>query len=98
MMEPDITGIEKLAGTYSVTGQTPQGRSYNGQMNLEQRGAFLHAHAELELLGDRFGLAMPFAGRLVMAFGAKDKVEIGAYRIDGMKVTGMWVPPGAGDG
>ena len=38
-----------------------------------------------------------WAGRLVMALGAKDKVEIGAYRIDGKIVVGLWVPPGATD-
>jgi hypothetical protein len=32
-----------------------------------------------------------------MALGAKDKVEIGAYHLDGKSVHGMWVPPGAAD-
>jgi hypothetical protein len=45
----------------------------------------------------RYGLAMPFSGRLVMAFGVKDKVEIGAYQITGKNVVGTWVPPGAAD-
>jgi hypothetical protein len=67
-------------------------------MQVQRRGAFLHAEAQLNIPpGVRYGLAMPFAGRLVMAFGEKDKVEIGAYRIEGGKVVGMWVPPGAAD-
>jgi hypothetical protein len=96
-MTPDIAAIERLVGDYSVEGRDPRGREYHGTMRLVRRGAFLHAEAELEMLGERFSLAIPFAGRLVMAFGAKDKVEIGAYHLDGMNVHGMWVPPGAAD-
>ena len=64
---------------------------------MVRQGAFLHAEAGIESVGVRFGIAMPFAGRLVMAFGAKDKVEIGAYRVNGREVSGIWVPPGASD-
>ena len=97
MTQPDNATLDQFTGAHTVAGRTPEGRDYRGTMSLERKGAFLHARAELESLGERFGLAMPFAGRLVMAFGAKDKVEIGVYRIDGMEVTGMWVPPGAAD-
>jgi hypothetical protein len=96
-MTPDIAAIERLVGNYSVEGKDPRGTEYGGTMRMDRRGAFLHTQAELGALAKRFGLAMPFAGRLVMAFGAKDKVEIGAYHLDGKTVHGMWVPPGAAD-
>ena len=96
-MTPDIAAVERLAGNYSVEGRDPRANDYRGTMKMVRRGAFLHAEAQLASMGQRFGLAMPFAGRLVMAFGAKDKVEIGAYHLDGQNVHGMWVPPGAAD-
>jgi hypothetical protein len=96
-MTPDIAAIERLVGNYSVEGRDPTGREYRGTMRIIRKGAFLHADADLDPLGKRFGLAMPFAGRLVMAFGAKDKVEIGAYHLDGQSVHGIWFPPGATD-
>jgi hypothetical protein len=95
---PDSAQLDRFVGPYAVEGHTPDDQIYRGQMNLIRKGAYLHAAAKLdEPVGIRFGLAMPFAGRLVMAFGARDKVEIGAYRIEEKNVTGMWVPPGAKD-
>lgn len=90
-MQPDRASLESFVGSYSVeTG----GR--RGTLRLVRRGAFLHAEATLDDGGDvRDGLAMPFAGRLVMAVGPKDKVEIGAYRVVGDRLEGLWVPPGA---
>jgi len=96
-MTPDIATIQRLVGNYSVEGKDPRGQEYRGTMRVMRRGAFLHTEAQLDPPGMRFGLAMPFAGRLVMAFGAKDQVEIGAYHLDGKDVHGLWVPPGAAD-
>ena len=96
-MTPDIAQLDRFVGSYSVSGTTPDGKAYRGTMAVQRHGAFLHTEAKLDALGARFGLAMPWAGRLVMAFGAKDKVEIGAYRIEGENVVGLWVPPGARD-
>lgn len=98
MMTPDNAALDRFVGQYAVEAHTPDDQIYRGQMNLIRKGVFLHAAAKLdEPVGIRFGLAMSFAGRLVMAIGARDKVEIGAYRIEGKNVVGMWVPPGAKD-
>lgn len=98
MIEDAIQPSESFVGEYQiVSGRTPDGRNYTGTMTLERRGKFLHAAAALDVLGPRHGLALPFAGRLVMAFGPKDKVEIGAYTLVGDELTGLWVPPGASD-
>src|SRR5437868_637621 len=70
--------------------------AYTGTMQIDRHGVFLHTTAELTPGETRHGLAIPFAGRLVMAFGPKDKVEIGAYEIAGDTLRGLWVPPGAG--
>jgi hypothetical protein len=86
------------ARSYEITdGRTPDGRSYRGTMDLSPRGMFLDAVARLDPLGERHGLAMPFGRYLVLAFGPKDKVEIGAYRRAGEMMQGVWVPPGAVD-
>lgn len=91
--------LERLTGQYALLSPLDQ-----GELHLVRRGAFLHVE------GVRTGIAMPWAGRLVMAFGPLNKVEIGAYQIapagvtagvaggvaEGVGgVTGLWVPPGA---
>jgi hypothetical protein len=91
------TYADAYAGTYSVEGVDAHGQPYAGTMRLELKGIFLHADADLGPRGNRYGLAMPFKDRLVMAFGARDLVEIGAYDLRGDQVHGMWVPPGAAD-
>ena len=96
-MTTDLAELDALTGDYTVSGRTAAGQEYRGTLRMTRHGALLHAEEGLESLGVRFGLAMPFGGRVVMAFGAKDQVEIGAYRINGREVMGMWVPPGASD-
>jgi hypothetical protein len=94
MPEP-IQLAQSFAGDYVVNGRTPDGTTYNGTLRFDRKGRFLHAEANLSPLGMRHGLAMPFAGRLVMAFGPKDKVEIGAYECEAHQLRGLWVPPAA---
>jgi hypothetical protein len=94
-MTPDLALLDRFAGTYAVRGGGVGVTDYNGTMQLLRHGAFLHAELKLENGEVRHGLAMPWAGRLVLAYGPKDKVEIGAYRIEGDQLTGLWVPPGA---
>lgn len=85
-----------FAGKYLITDATdPAGSHYTGEMTMEPHGLFGHVSARLSGAGDRFGLAVLFDNRLLIAWGPKDKVEIGAYRISGEKMTGIWVPPGA---
>src|SRR5947208_59617 len=96
-MRPVAPPVHTFTGDYTVEGTTPAGQAYRGTMSVERKGAFLHATADLGALGTRYGLAIPFGGRLVMAFGEKDKVEIGAYLLEGKAVHGLWVPPGAAD-
>lgn len=98
MNEHAIQPSEPFVGDYEiVSGRTPDGKPYAGTMQFTRCGKFLHATADLGSLGERYGLALPFAGRLVMVFGPKDKVEIGAYTLVGDQLAGLWVPPGAVD-
>lgn len=84
------------SGKYQVTDATASdGRKYNGEVVIEPHGLFGHVTAKLTGIGERFGLAAVFRNRLLIAWGPKDKVEIGAYHIGGQKMHGIWVPPGA---
>src|SRR6476661_7799244 len=94
-MADPITQANNFVGKYAVDGRTHNGSAYKGTLRFERKGRFLHAEADLGALGARHGLAMPFAGRLVMAYGPKDQVEIGAYTTEGAQLRGLWVPPGA---
>jgi hypothetical protein len=94
-MPDPIALADSFVGTYTVDGRPRDGSTYNGTLRFERKGRFLHAEAQLGALGTRYGLAMPFAGRLVMAYGPKDKVEIGAYTHEVNQLRGLWVPPGA---
>ena len=97
-MATEIEAAEAFAGRYDISdGRTPDGAAYGGTMRMDRRGRFLHAEATLDDGRVRHVLAMPFAGRLVMAFGPQDKVEIGAYELtdEGRTLRGLWVPPGA---
>lgn len=94
MIDP-VEMAESFVGTYRVEGCDSRGASYRGGLRLDRKGRFLHAEAVLDPLRTRHGLAMPFAGRLVMAVGPKDKVEIGAYTHEANQLRGLWVPPGA---
>jgi hypothetical protein len=84
-----IADTHRFAGTFDV--ETDGSR---GAITLEPKAIFLHAHGAIGS-DERFGLGMSFAGRLVVAYGPRDKVEIGAYRVDGDRLDGLWVPPGA---
>jgi hypothetical protein len=94
-MSDPMALADSFVGTYAVDGRPRDGSLYNGTVRFERKGRFLHAEAQLGGLGTRHGLAMPFAGRLVMAYGPKDKVEIGAYTHDPNQLRGLWIPPGA---
>ncbi len=94
-MPDPIALAESFVGNYTVAGHRRDGSTYNGTLQIVRKGRFLHAEAQLGALGTRYGLAMPFAGRLVMAYGPKDKVEIGAYTHEANQLRGLWIPPGA---
>src|SRR5678815_1422204 len=94
-MTPDFGLLDRFAGSYLVRGGGVGVTDYSGKMELLRQRAFLHAQFKLDNGEIRHGLAMPWAGRLVLAYGPKDKVEIGAYRIQEDQMTGLWVPPGA---
>src|SRR5690348_1920351 len=96
-MRPVAPPVHSFVGNFAVKGTMAGGAEYAGTLQVERKGAFLHASADLGSRGTRYGLAVPFAGRFVMAFGEKDKVEIGAYLLEGKMVHGLWVPPGAAD-
>jgi len=66
-----------------------------GTTTFERHGLFLHAMTRRRDGDDLSGLAAVFGSRLVMAFGPLNKVEIGAYRAEGDRLEGIWIPPGA---
>jgi hypothetical protein len=84
-----VADTHRFAGSYAIDD------GGGGIVRLEARGLFLHAHCEPDPRGERFGLGMAFNGRLAVAYGPHDKVEIGVYRVDGPRLHGLWVPPGA---
>lgn len=84
---PDGALLDSLVGGYRAEGE---GGSVG--FSLVRKGTFLHAS------GGRVGLALPWGKRLVVVFGPKDQVEIGAYKLEGKSITGLWVPPGADQG
>jgi hypothetical protein len=71
------------------------GHRSRGTIHFESHGTFAHSHAVMERGEERYGLAAIFRGRLVIAMGPKNKVEIGAYHLSGNRLEGIWVPPGA---
>jgi len=79
-----------FAGAYRVSGPC-----YSGSASLSAHGLFSHVIAQLDGIGERHGLAVELDGRLLIAWGPKDKVEIGAYRITGDSMHGVWIPPAA---
>lgn len=85
-----------FAGKYSIADALDAvGAKYTGEMVIDAHGLFAHVTSVLSTGETRHGLAALFDNRLLIAWGPKDKVEIGAYRISGEKMTGIWVPPGA---
>lgn len=83
MINDDLAATARFAGSYKMSG--------GSVLRLAPQGAFLRVEGALD------GLAMSFAGRLVIAFGPKDKMEIGAYRVGKNQMEGLWVPPAADD-
>ena len=64
-------------------------------VTFTRHGNFYEVRAAPGAAGERHGLGMFVDERLIISWGPKDKVEIGAYRIAGKEMTGTWVPPGA---
>jgi hypothetical protein len=89
MNETDLSSTRRLIGTYTLGAKDT--------LRLSAQGPFLRAEASCGTNDVRHGMAASFAGRLVIAFGPKDKVEIGAYRVSGNSMEGVWVPPAADD-
>lgn len=77
---PDLQLLKSYEGVYHPPGS-------ESPFRLTRQGAILHA------ANGRTGLAMPWAGRLVVVWGPPAKTEIGAYLITGGRVLGLWVPP-----
>lgn len=92
MSESIFDPIEPVLGEFHVVDSFG---SSLAAIAFEPQGSFAHSTAQLERDGTRYGLAALFRGKLLIATGPKDKVEIGAYRIQGDRLSGIWVPPGA---
>lgn len=84
----------RFARTFELAEDVAGGPSL-GTVVFVQNGLFLHADIRRADGSEWAGLAAVFGGRLVIAFGPRDKVEIGAYRLDGDRLEGLWVPPAA---
>ncbi len=88
--------LDPILGTFKIVdGESVDGRRVSGTVSFEAHGSFAHAHAVIDHAPEAFGLAAVFRGRLLIASGPKDKVEIGAYHLSGNRLEGIWVPPGA---
>lgn len=64
-------------------------------ITFTEHGRFLEVRAAAGAAGERHGLGMFVGNRLVISWGPKDKVEIGAYTRTGDTMEGLWVPPAA---
>lgn len=96
MSDNAFESVEPILGEFQIVDAVaPDGRRSHGTIRFEPHGHVAHSHAIIDRTQDRFGLAVLFHGRLLIATGPKDKVEIGAYRLTGDTLTGIWVPPGA---
>jgi hypothetical protein len=89
-MKSEFQPAQSFAGEFRV-----EGDGYTGQATFEPHGLFAHVTANLDSNETRYGLAVVFNGRLLIAWGPKDKVEIGAYRLEGDRLRGIWIPPAA---
>jgi hypothetical protein len=96
MSDNTFDPIEPILGEFQIVDAVAaSGHRSRGTVRFEPYGFFAHSHAVLERGETRYGLAAVFRGRLVIAMGPKDKVEIGAYHRSGNRLEGIWVPPGA---
>jgi hypothetical protein len=89
-MEPAFATSSTFSGTYRI-----EGEGNSGIAEVIPNGLFAHIRANLDPIGTRFGLAVLFDQRLLIACGPEKKVEIGAYRITGDRMHGIWIPPDA---
>ena len=95
-MDSPFEPAKAYSGRYEISdAQLADGTKYHGKLLISPQGYFAHAAVETSIAGERHGLAVVFHNRLLIAWGPKDKVEIGAYRITGERMSGIWVPPGA---
>lgn len=95
MADTPFDPLDPILGDFHLTDvRSAIHRATQGSVHFEPHGLFAHSHARYEN-SDVFGLAALFRGRLLIATGPKDKVEIGAYHLSGNRLEGIWVPPGA---
>lgn len=88
--------IDPIVGEFQIVDAvSAAGERSTGKVRFEPHGTFAHSYAEMDSGETRYGLAALFRGRLVIAMGPKNKVEIGAYHLSGKRLEGVWVPPGA---
>ena len=96
MSESIFDPIDPILGEFQISdAESATGRRSRGTVRFEPHGLFAHSYATMEGGETRYGLAAIFRGRLVIAMGTNDKVEIGAYHLSGKRLEGIWVPPGA---
>ena len=86
---------DTFAGIYRIDGISADGSNYFGLAAITSHGLFGHVAAIIEPKTERHGLAVATDQRLLIAWGPKDKVEIGAYTIQGDSMHGIWIPPAA---
>src|SRR5438045_6926890 len=86
---------DTFAGTYRVFGISAGKKNYAGFATITSHGLFGHVADVIDQTHPRDGLAVVRDERLLIAWGPKDKVEIGAYRITGDSMHGIWIPPTA---
>lgn len=86
---------DTFAGTYRIDGISAEKKNYAGLASIGAHGVFGHVAGVIDKTQARDGLAVVRDERLLIAWGPKDKVEIGAYRITGDSMHGIWIPPTA---
>lgn len=96
MSESTFDPIEPILGEFHVVdADFVDGHRAPTAIRFEPQGLFAHSVARVDDASEVYGLAALFRGRLLLATGPRDKVEIGAYCRSGEKLVGIWVPPGA---
>jgi hypothetical protein len=87
---------DTFAGAYRLDGIDAKRKNYVGSAVIAPQGLFGHVAAAIENALPRHGLAVVQDKRLLIAWGPKDKVEIGAYWLGADSMHGIWIPPTAG--
>lgn len=93
MADSPFDALDPIQGTFHIV-DSDAAAGGPGTISFEPHGVFAVSHATVDRR-DVYGLAAIFRGRLLIATGPKDKVEIGAYHLSGNRLEGIWVPPGA---